>query len=84
MNKFVLPAAAIAFVSATTLAFAATDTGAIKTIDATRPAITLADGKLFLLAKTFKVADLKVGEKVTVTYDMKGSDMVATAVVAAK
>jgi hypothetical protein len=84
MNKFVLPAAAIAFVSASTLAFAATDTGAIKTIDATKPSITLADGKLYLLAKTFKVADLKVGEKVTVTYDVKGSDMVATAVVAAK
>ena len=84
MNKFVLPAAAIAFISASTLAFAATDTGAIKSIDAQKPSITLADGKLFLLAKTFKLASLKVGEKVTVTYDVKGADMVATAVVAAK
>jgi hypothetical protein len=60
------------------------DTSTIKSIDAKAPSITLNDGKLFKLAQSFKVAALKVGEKVTVTYDMKGTDMVATTVVAAK
>jgi hypothetical protein len=60
------------------------DTSTIKSIDAKAPSITLNDGKLFKLDKSVNLASLKVGGKVTVTYDMKGTDMVATTVVAAK
>jgi hypothetical protein len=86
MRKIILPVAAVAFAAASTLAFAAsqTDTGAIKSIDARTPSITLQDGKTFKLAKSFKVATLKAGEKVMVTYTMKGSDLLASKVVPAK
>jgi Cu/Ag efflux protein CusF len=86
MRKMIFPAVAAALISASTLAFAAsaTDTSTIKSIDAKAPSITLDDGKVFKLAKSFNVTSLKVGAKVTVTYDMKGTDMVATKVAAAK
>jgi hypothetical protein len=86
MRKIIFPVAAVAFVAASTLAFAASqsDTGAIRTIDAKAPSITLDDGKTFKLAKSFKVGSLKVGEKVVVTYSTKGSDMLASKVVASK
>ena len=86
MRKIILPVAALAFAASATLAFAAskTDTGPIKTIDAVAGSITLDDGNTFKLAKTIKVASLKVGEKVVVTYTMQGSNMVASKVVEAK
>ena len=43
------------------------DTSTIKSIDAKAPSITLNDGKVFKLDKSFNVASLKVGGKVTVT-----------------
>jgi Cu/Ag efflux protein CusF len=82
MRKSLVLAASLASMLVSSAAFAApmTDAGAIKAIDAKANTITLADGKAFVLPAKFDLKTIKVGEKVTVTYDMKGKDMVATVV----
>ena len=83
MRKFVLPLAA-AFVAAGTMAYAAarTETGVISQIDAKAPSITLKSGKIktFWLGKSVNLASLKVGEKVTVSYEMTNDKPMASAV----
>ncbi|RUU17377.1 DUF1344 domain-containing protein, partial [Mesorhizobium sp. M7A.T.Ca.TU.009.01.3.2] len=59
-------------------------TGTIKTFDATAMSLVLDDGSSFTLSKTFKDPGLQVGEKVRVSWDMKGKNKVAEAVKAAK
>ena len=75
---------------ATTLGFGAaafaapTDTtGTIKAIDAKAYSVTLADGTVYLLPKTFKLADFKIGEKVKLHWDMMGTARDATTMAAA-
>jgi Cu/Ag efflux protein CusF len=70
--------------SITSAAFAASDTGTIKHIDPSSDAITLDDGKTFTLAEGTEAESLKVGQKVSVTYDMKAGKMVATKITVAK
>ena len=84
MRKFVLPLVLVASLSASSLAFAAPATveGMIKAIDVKAETITLADGTVYHLAKTIKIADFKVGEKVKITFEKKGNDLDASAVVA--
>lgn len=86
MNKFALPLVLIAAISAPSLALAApTNTdGAIKSIDSKAMSITLDNGQAYHLPASFKLADLKVGEKVRVTWDRKGAANEASAVVAVK
>lgn len=74
---------AAALLAAVTVANASEATGSIKTIDAAKATITLDSGKSYILAKTIKVGDLTVGEKVKVTYDVKAGKNQASAVVAA-
>lgn len=62
------------------LAAASTATGTIKSIDTAKMEITLSDGTVYMLPKGFKVADLKVGEKVSVTWDMANGAHAASAV----
>jgi Cu/Ag efflux protein CusF len=82
-NSFIL-ATSIAALTISSAAFAAsmTDAGAIKAIDVKADTVTLADGKAFVLPAKFDIKTIKVGEKVSVTYDMKDKTMVATAVTA--
>lgn len=87
MRKFALPLVLVASLSASSLAFAATPStaeGAIKAIDVKADTITLADGAVYHLAKTIKIAEFKVGEKVKVTFEKKGKDLDASAVVEVK
>ena len=89
MRKFMLSAAAAAVLLSGPVAYAATaktETGVIAQIDAKAPSITLKSGKIktFFLGKEVVVADLKVGEKVTVTYAMVSKKPTATTIVAAK
>jgi Cu/Ag efflux protein CusF len=91
MRKIMLSAAAAAVLLSGPVAFAATaaaktETGVIAQIDTKAPSITLKSGKIktFFLGKEVVVADLKVGEKVTVTYEMVAKKPTASAVVAAK
>lgn len=82
MRSILIPAAIVASIAASG-AFAATTTGAIKSIDAKALSITLADGSVYMLPKGFKLDALKVGEKVSVNWDKQGKDNVATEVKAA-
>jgi opacity protein-like surface antigen len=82
MRKLLVPAAAAAILATSAVAFAAvqhTD-GTIKTFDAKAMSLTLNDGTAFVLSKKFKDPGLKVGEKVSVMWDMSGTNKVAESV----
>ena len=57
-------------------AFAASTaaTGMINAIDAKAMTVTLEDGTIYLLPAGFKIDTFKVGEKVALTSQMKGTD----------
>jgi hypothetical protein len=59
-----------------------TDTGTIKTINATQKKLMLNDGKSFTLGSGVQIASLTVGEHVRVTYTSAGSVNTASAVTA--
>ena len=91
MRKIMLSAAAAAVLLSGPVAFAATttaktETGVIAQIDSKAPSITLKSGKIktFFLGKDVATTDLKVGEKVTITYAIVSKKPTATIVVAAK
>jgi Cu/Ag efflux protein CusF len=75
MKKWMLTAAVAAFVAGTAAASAADMTGTIKSIDAAKDTLTLANGQVLSLPSSAKIADFKVGEKVKVTYTKSGSKM---------
>ena len=83
MRKILMPVAAFALLATGVAANAASVVGTISAIDPAAPAITLSK-KVYTLDKTVKVADLKVGEKVKVTYSVKAGKRDASSVVAAK
>ena len=72
MRKFILPLLLVASISAPSLAMAAatpnTDIGTIKALNAKALTLTLSDGYKFKLTKKISLADLKVGEKVKITW----------------
>jgi len=72
----------LAGVLASPAAYAAplSKSGEIKSINAARHEIHLASGETFSLPKTYNVKKLKVGEKVTVSYEKKGNRMKASEV----
>lgn len=74
MRTKILPLALIASMTFGAVAFAApTDTkGTIKAIDEKAMTVTLEDGTTYTLPAGFKLAEIKVGEKVVVTWDAKG------------
>jgi Cu/Ag efflux protein CusF len=84
MNKLMYSAAFGASLVAASPAFAATDTGVIKSVDLKGDAITLEDGKVFVLAEGTEAESLKAGEKVTVTFRLKGGKVIVTKVQPAK
>jgi Protein of unknown function (DUF1344) len=79
--KQVIAAAAILALTAG-VAFAATDTGKVARIDKANDAITLEDGKTFVLAEGVEADSLKIGQTVEVTYDSKQGKLVASKIVA--
>ena len=77
MRKLLVPAAAAALFATTALTFAATQqhaTGTVKAYDAKAQTLTLADGSTYMLPKVFKNPGLKAGEKVSINWEMKGSN----------
>ena len=84
MRKFILPLILIASLAAPSLAMAAASTaeGTIKSLDAKAWTLVLNDGTSYTLAKTIKVSDLKVGEKVKITWSKMGTVNEASAIVA--
>lgn len=83
MRSLILPAALVATVVASGAFAATTTTGEIKSIDAKALSVTLADGTVYMLPAGFKLDALKVGEKVSINWDMKGTAHEASAVKAA-
>lgn len=86
MKNFALPLALVAALGMSSVAFAAPQTtvGSIKSIDSPAMSLTLTDGTQIYLPANYKVADLKVGEKVSVVWDMMGTKHQASAVTMAK
>jgi Cu/Ag efflux protein CusF len=82
-GKFI-PAVLAVAIGLSSAAFAATTTvGTIKAIDAKAGSITLADGTAYMVPKGFKLDAFKVGEKVSVLWNMNGKAHDATEVKAA-
>lgn len=82
MKRLIIAATTVTLM--TCAAFAATDTGVIKQVNPNSDAITLDDGNTFTLAEGTEAESLKIGQKVTVTYDLKSGKMVATKIVVTK
>ncbi len=80
MRKLMLAASAAALLSTMSLAYAADASGTITAVDPSSGSVTLDDGNTYMLPASVAAADLKVGEKVTITYDQNGDKMEATAV----
>jgi Protein of unknown function (DUF1344) len=80
--KRIAPLVVLAGVLASPAAYAApmTKSGEIKSINAVKHEIHLASGETFSLPKTYNFKKLKVGEKVTVSYEKKGNRMLASEV----
>lgn len=85
MRAFLIPAAIAAGLALAPAAFAAqTTTGTIKAMDTKTHTVTLDNGTVYNLPSSVKEKDLKVGEKVSVNWDMKAGKHQATTVAAAK
>ena len=78
-----LVTAALAATFLTHAAFAAsvTDTGAIKSLDAAKHQVTLADGKVFEAPAGWAFTTYKVGDKVKVTYETQNGKMMASEII---
>jgi uncharacterized protein (AIM24 family) len=71
---------ATALVGGASLAYAADATGAIKSLDMKKDALTLDNGMTYTAQKGVELSKFKVGEKVTVSYTGTGAQMEATAI----
>ena len=78
MRIFIGAVAATAILGAATAAFAADATGVVKSIDMKTDMVTLSNGTTYTAAKGVSLANVKVGEKVAVTYSQNGKTMEAT------
>ncbi len=82
MRMYLIPAAIAATLSVATLAIAAPQhaTGTVKSYDSKTMTLTLADGTIYSLPRSFKNPGLKAGEKVSVSWDMTGKNRTAETV----
>jgi hypothetical protein len=85
-KKISIPTVFAGIVLASSVALAATETktGEIKSTDAAKKELVLSSGDTFELGSKVKIDKLTVGEKVTITYEMKDGKMLASKVHAAK
>jgi hypothetical protein len=72
--------AAATILGAANLAYAADATGTIKSIDMSKHTVTLDNGSTYDVAKNVKSNGMRVGERVTLTYQQSGKAMDATAI----
>jgi hypothetical protein len=80
MKKLMIAASAAALLASVSIGYAAEAQGTISSIDTAAGTVTLDSGQTFTLPASVAAADLKVGSKVTITYDESGGKMNATAV----
>jgi Cu/Ag efflux protein CusF len=80
--KVVTPVLLAALTAMSVSAFAAsqTRTGDVKSTDAAKHELTLANGDTFELNSGIKIDKIKAGDKVAITFDMKDGKMVASKV----
>ena len=84
MRSYFLPLAlSLSFAAAGAMA-ATTTNGTIKSMDTKAHTLTMADGSVYVLPSTIKASGLKVGEKVAVIWDMKGTSKDASKVTIVK
>lgn len=86
MTKISAPLGLVAVALFSTAALAATETktGEVKSTDATKHQLSLSTGETFEVGSKVKLDKVKVGEKVTVTFENKNGKMEASKVVPAK
>ena len=82
MRAILVPAAFAAILSTSALALAAGQhtAGTIKTYDQKAMTLTLADGSVYMLPKSFKNPGLKAGEKVSINWEQKNGHKMADTV----
>jgi Cu/Ag efflux protein CusF len=80
MRILVTAVAAIALLGAVSIAFAADATGKIKNVDMNKDMIKLDNGSSYIVPKSVKLSDFKVGEKVTVIYNKTGNKFDVTSI----
>ena len=79
MRSFILPVTIAAILATAPLALASeTATGSIKAFDLKAMTITLDNGTMYTLPKSFKDPGLKTGEKVQLSWDMQNGKHAAT------
>jgi hypothetical protein len=77
MNRYVIAATALGAVLATPV-LADETTGTITSINQKTDAITLSDGKTYILPEGIEAEELKAGEKVHVTFAPTGGKLLAS------
>lgn len=84
MRKFLIPLMLVASVGASSMALAADTTahGTIQSMDAKTCTVTLADKAVYQFAAKCDFSKLKAGEKVAITYAVKGKVNEASAITA--
>lgn len=82
MRALLIPAALVAAISTSGMAFAAAQhtAGTVKSFDVKAMTLTLADGSQYTLPKNFKDPGLKAGEKVSVSWEQNGAAKMADSV----
>jgi Cu/Ag efflux protein CusF len=80
MRIVVTAVAATALLGAVSVAFAADATGKIKNVDMNKDMIKLDNGSSYIVPKSVKLSDFKVGEKVTVIYNKTGDKFDVTSI----
>jgi hypothetical protein len=85
-GKFAIPVLVLGLAGASAMALAAIETksGEIKTLDTAKKEIVFKTGETFDVPASIQLTNFKVGEKVTIAYEMKNGKMEATKVEAAK
>ena len=79
MRKYLVPAILTSVMLSSGLAMAAEATGVVKTWDLKTHTLMLQDGKAYILPASFVKADaFTTGKKVTIYFDMKAGQNVAT------
>ena len=80
MRMLVGAVLATVLMGAASVAYAADATGKIKSLDMTKDVVTLDSGSSYMVPKSVKLSNFKVGEKVTVSYTKAGDKMDITSI----
>lgn len=80
MRRVFLPSLTAIALLATTGAYAAHVTGAIRSVNPKSHLVTLHNGSVYHLPRSYNIGRLTPGEKVTITYHNQGGRHMATSV----